>query len=85
MGKSKSSTSTEVKEPQVQQNAVLILLGDIADTTWRMFIPTAGLGVLGFYLDSFWKTSPILAIAGVIIGAGLAALLVRQQLRRIKR
>lgn len=85
MGEKKSSTSPEESEPQISQNAVLILVGDIADTTWRMFIPTAGLGVIGFYLDSFWGTSPILAIAGVFIGAGLAALLVRQQLRKVKR
>jgi hypothetical protein len=68
-----------------KQTTVILLLTDIADTTWRMFLPTIGLGALGFWADTSWDTEPWLAILGVIIGAMLSAALIRQQLEKVKR
>ncbi len=49
------------------KSAAILLLGDVANTTWRMFVPTIGLLLLGTYIDSQLDTKPI----GLLIGAGL--------------
>jgi len=71
-------------EPQVAKNAVLILLGDIADTTWRMFVPTIGLGATGYFVDKELHSQPIFTISGIVLGAIAAGLFIRQQLRKVK-
>ena len=73
----------ETKRPPTSSSTVILLLGDIADTTWRMFVPTLGLGALGFWADMIWHTAPWLSIIGVIIGAALAGALVWQQLKKV--
>lgn len=67
-----------------KQSVVLTLLGDIADTTWRMFVPTI-LGALGgLWLDQRLGTEPWCAIAGLALGVVATALLVRQQYKKIQ-
>lgn len=56
------------------------MLGTIADTTWRMFIPSIGGTLLGVWADRSWGTTPWLMIVGIAIGAGVAGLLVWRQL-----
>jgi F0F1-type ATP synthase assembly protein I len=65
------------------QSAAVLLLSDIANTTWRMFIPSVGFTMLGLYLDTQWHTAPIMMIIGIIVGGGLSALLVYRQLKRV--
>ncbi len=72
----------QTEQPPAKSAAVL-LLSDIADTTWRMFIPSIGCTMLGLYLDKQWHTSPWLMITGIIIGVTLSGLLVRRQLKRV--
>jgi Putative F0F1-ATPase subunit (ATPase_gene1). len=84
MSGQKSSNSSEETKPQTNSNAVLILLGDIADTTWRMFVPTILFAVIGYQLDRLWHTNMIFAIIGVMFGALIAGLLVWKQLRKVK-
>lgn len=55
---------------------------DMADTTWRMFIPTIGLLMLGRVLDARYGLKPWLMLVGVTLGATIAALLVKHQLTR---
>lgn len=55
----------------------------IADTTWRMFVPSIGSTFLGIWCDSTFGTSPWLLFAGVILGFILAALAVRQQYKKL--
>ena len=62
-----------------------ILLGTIGDTTWRMFVPTVGLLLVGNVLDNQWHTKPWLLLAGVAIGGCISALLVKQQLAKGKK
>lgn len=59
-----------------------VLLLDMADTTWRMFIPTIGLLLVGRRLDVRYGTKPWLMLAGVLIGGLIAAWLVKRQLSR---
>lgn len=66
-----------------EKSPVILLLGDLGDTTWRMFIPTVGLAFAGFYLDEIWDTKPWLMLTGAVLGAVLAGLLIRKQLRKV--
>lgn len=61
---------------------MLYFIAVIADTSWRMFVPTLGLLVLGLWYDQGHNTMPIATIGGIIVGSVLAGLLVRQQLKR---
>lgn len=74
----------EPTQPTTTSPAVLVL-GDIADTTWRMFIPTIGCTMLGLYLDKQLHTAPWLMVGGIIIGTFIAAMLVRRQLTKVNR
>lgn len=64
---------------------VVLMLATIADTTWRMFIPTVGLAYLGWLADKQWGTKPWLLAVGVVIGAIISAALVRRQLQFTKK
>lgn len=66
-------------------STVVLLLGDIADITWRMFIPTVGGLLAGIWLDSVWHTSPWMAAAGFALGIALTAALVRQQIKKVNK
>lgn len=61
--------------------AASILL-DMADTTWRLFIPTIGLLLVGRHFDVRFDTKPWLMLAGVAVGAVIAMLLIKNQLKR---
>lgn len=66
------------------RSTVVLLLGTIADTTWRMFVPTIGLTILGLVTDKALRTTPWLMSAGIVLGAGLAYALVRRQIKKVK-
>jgi hypothetical protein len=80
-----SSSNMGDKSPTPDRSAVVLLLADIADTTWRMFTPTLALAALGLWADETYKSGPWLSLAGVLTGCLIAALLVRLQFKRIKR
>ncbi len=49
-----------------------------------MFVPTIGLTIIGVVIDTHYGTKPWATILGIVLGAGLAALLVRRQLARLR-
>ncbi len=57
----------------------------IADTTWRMFVPSVGFTLLGVWADSQMYTKPWLMVAGIVVGAASAYLLVSRQIGKLKR
>lgn len=63
-------------------STVILLLGIAADTTWRMFVPVLGLTALGVWGDRSFGTKPWLTVVGLAIGTAIAALLVRNQLKK---
>jgi hypothetical protein len=65
-------------------SSVVLLLGTIADTTWRMFVPTITFILLGFWADESWGTQPWLTIAGIIVGTAITSLLIKRQLEEVK-
>lgn len=60
----------------------MYLLWTIADTTWRLFIPSVGLLLVGVWLDQMYATKPWFMIAGLVIGVAVAFWLVKLQLNR---
>ena len=64
------------------QNVIAVLLRDMADTTWRMFVPVVGLLLAGRYMDDRFGTKPALMLLGAAIGACIAALLIKRQLKK---
>ena len=66
------------------QSTVLLLLGTIADTTWRMFVPTLGGTGLGLWLDQMASTAPWCAIGGLTIGIAVTVVLMKRQFQKLK-
>ena len=73
-----SDTSAKVRDVR------MILLGTIADTTWRMFVPVIGGALIGYMIDRAISSRPVGVITGMMFGIVIAVLLVVQQYRRIK-
>jgi hypothetical protein len=82
---SASQTDDEKKPTPPNSSTVILLLTTIADTTWRMFIPTVGLTILGLLADKALKTTPWIMIVGIILGAYLAYVLVRRQIKKVQK
>ena len=81
MGKTPNSGTGNVPGDHNEPSG-LLLLYSMADTTWRMFVPTLPLIILGNYLDERLNTKPWLLLLGALVGGALAALLIRAQLRK---
>ena len=62
----------------------LYIIASMADTTWRMFVPTIGLLLIGNWADGVVHTKPWLLLLGVAIGAGVSAYLIKRQLAKGK-
>lgn len=62
---------------------VVLLFGTLADTTWRMFVPTLGLTFGGVYLDRIIGTKPLLTIVGIVLGCIIAGYLIKRQFRKV--
>ena len=71
----------ETPEPPKNPSTVVLLLGTLADTTWRMFIPSL-IGIVGGYqLDKIFSTKPWLFALGTVLGCAIAGLLIKRQLK----
>lgn len=77
-----NSATTPGSHKARSESATLSLLVDMADTTWRMFVPTVGLLLTGRYFDARYDTNPWFMLIGVGVGALIAALLVKRQILR---
>lgn len=73
--------SDEQGVPPKSSQAVILLT--IADTTWRMFVPSVGLTLMGLWLDGIWQTMPWLMLAGAVIGLLVAVFAVKMQLKKL--
>ena len=79
------SNRVSSEKSRESQSDSLYLIMSMADTTWRMFVPTIGLLLIGTVLDNQWHTKPWLLLAGVAIGGCISALLVKQPLAKGKK
>jgi positive regulator of sigma E activity len=66
-------------------STVILLLLTMADTTWRLFIPSVGLTLLGLMLDKQLHTTPWWMIVGIVAGVTIAVLLLRAQMKKVKK
>lgn len=66
-------------------STVILLFATMADTTWRLFIPSVGLTIAGLMLDKQLKTTPWFMVAGIILGCTIAILLILAQMRKVKK
>lgn len=82
MSKLPNEEADRHETPRPKSTAVL-LLSDIADTTWRMFVPTVGLAAFGFMLDQRLATTPWLFILGFIIGCLITGLLIKRLFEKL--
>ena len=76
-----ATEQTPTHDTRRRSTAVLVF-ADIADTTWRLFVPIVGLLLPGRYADVHWGTKPWLMLAGAVLGSVVAGLLIKQQLTR---
>lgn len=54
----------------------------LADTTWRVAVPTVLFSVVGIMLDKWLHTMPLCTLIGLVVGLAAAAKLVWDQLER---
>jgi hypothetical protein len=71
--------------PPNKNSTVVLLLGTIADTTWRMFVPIIGGMLLGLWIDKSHGTLPWATIILTIIGIAWATELIRRQLTNVNK
>jgi ATP synthase protein I len=64
-------------------STVILLMLTIADTTWRLFIPSVGLTIAGLLADKHFGTTPWIMILGIVLGVTIALLLVRSQMKKV--
>ncbi len=69
-----------VNQADNHAGATTSLLWSMADTTWRMVIPSAIFVLLGIIADRNWHTLPWLTLAGVAAGLAVSAQLIKRQL-----
>jgi len=67
-----------------KSGSTAVLLLTLADTTWRILVPTLILALLGLKLDITWHSAPWLTLIGTALGFGLAGLLIKRQLEEVK-
>lgn len=81
---STSKPTRDAPDAPPQRSTVVLLLGDIGSTTWRMFVPTIGLALLGKIVDdNLGTTAPWMMLFGACVGAVIAAILILRQLNTI--
>ena len=77
------SASSDGKPSRMPEG--LYLITSMADTTWRMFVPTIGLLLAGNAPDRQYGTKPWLLLLGVTLGGFIAAALIKQQIKKGKK
>jgi hypothetical protein len=77
--------NSDKKATPPETSPVVLLLGTIGDTTWRMFVPTIGLTILGLLADKQFHTTPWIMVVGIVLGALLAGILVRRQIKEVRK
>jgi hypothetical protein len=81
-----STSQKDGDEPQVPpKSSQAVILLTLADTTWRMFVPSVGLTFVGLWLDGKWHTAPWLMMLGVVAGVLIAIMAVKLQIKKISK
>ena len=81
MGQPGKSPSGTAQVPS--SGTTLVILGTIANTTWRMFTPVVVLLLVGMQLDKHLGHRPLWSLGGVTAGFVIAVWLVYRQYRHV--
>ncbi|MDO8336273.1 MAG: AtpZ/AtpI family protein [Candidatus Saccharibacteria bacterium] len=73
------------KDTTPSANDVLVLFGTVADTTWRMFVPTLLGLALGLWADSTYNSKPLWTLVGVFVGVAVCLGLIFVQMKGLKK
>ena len=65
-----------------ETSSIMYLLWTMADTTWRLFVPSVGLLLIGVWLDQMYTSKPWFMVGGLVLGIIIAIWLIRLQLNR---
>ena len=76
----KNDTPAEVSSSKIMR----LMFATIADTTWRLFVPSIGGTVLGLWIDNTFDTKPWFTILGVSLGSIAAFMLVYAQIKQVQ-
>ena len=71
--------------PQQKPDTTVLLLLTFVDTTWRIAAPVLLCVGGGIWMDLKFGTKPWVTITGLIVGFGIAALLIRQQIYAVNK
>lgn len=63
----------------------MLLLLTLADTTWRIAFPVLLCVGGGIWTDLKFGTKPWVTLSGLVIGFGIAVLLIRQQIHAVNK
>lgn len=72
---------TQPVDPKVARAAQMSLLHTMADTTWRMLVPSAVFVLGGIYGDLTLHTKPWLTLLSVALGLAVSARLIINQMK----
>jgi hypothetical protein len=64
---------------------MLTIVGTLADTTWRLFVPTLGGTILGIWADRSFDSRPWFTTIGVLLGSTLAFIFVYLQIKKVQK
>lgn len=81
----KSSTSDADTSSAPSYSSTVLILGTVADTTWRLFVPTIGGTIIGIIIDNIYGTKPWATIIGVSVGTALSIGLIYLQIRKVQK
>jgi len=79
------SPKSNDRAADLPRSVAILLLITIADTTWRVFIPTIGGTLIGIRLDHIFNTAPWWTVITISIGIITSLLLVILQLRSARK
>ena len=81
---STSSDKHDTPVPPPDHSTVVLLIGTIADTTWRMFVPTLGGVAVGLWIDKITDTAPWCGLGGLAVGIAITVVLMKKQFQKLK-
>lgn len=81
MSKAADSTTKSPSEPATVSLSTIAL--DLLGTAWRIATPVLIFVAMGLFADRAWDTGPWLTLLGMVSGFGVAALLVKEQIKKI--
>jgi uncharacterized membrane protein (Fun14 family) len=66
-------------------SAAILLFTTIADTTWRMFVPTIGGTIIGIITDHALNSAPVWTTIMIIVGSLISLSLIYLQMKGVRK